>query len=388
MALTCTIDSTGISAPDFPTVLAALQDSYRGIYGQDVYLQPDSQDGQFLALLAAVVNDCNSQAIAIYNAFSPATAFGEGLSRVVKINGLQRESPSYSTATLTIGGTTGTVLQDAVATDLAGNYWAIPGQVIIPAAGTVTATAQCITLGAIQAAAGTITAIGSPTRGWQTVTNAAAATPGAPVETDAQLRQRQALSTALPSRTIMEGITGGLLDLPGVTRVRAYENATATADANGIPAYSVAFVAEGGLDQDVGNEIAAKKTPGVPTVGTTSITVTNVYGLTTPVKFYRPTPLTHWVSVALTAAAGYTSAIGTAIISAITAYANSLPIGTQLQPARLYGIVDAADPNGTAIAAATVLVSLTNGSYVATAPTVAFNQVVSMTTGNVVLSVS
>lgn len=381
-----TIDATGISAPDYPTILAALQDAYRAIYGADVYLEPDSQDGQFLALVAAVVNDSNSQAVAIYNAFSPATAFGEGLSRVVKINGLQRESASYSTAQLTIGGTTGTVLQDALAQDIAGNTWVIPGQVIIPAAGTVTATGQCATLGAITAAAGTINAIASPTRGWQTVTNAAAATPGAPVETDAQLRQRQSASTALPSRTILEGITGALLDLPGVTRVRVVENATASTDTNGIAAYTVAFVVEGGLDQDVGNTIAAKKTPGVPTAGTTSITVTNVYGLSTPIKFYRPSLLTHWVQVNLTAGAAYTSAVGTAVVAAIVAYATSLPVGSQLQPARLYGIVDAVDPAGTAIAAATVLVSLTNSSYSATAPAVAFNQVVTMTTGNVVLN--
>jgi hypothetical protein len=62
MALTATIDGTGISAPDYPSVLAQLQDLYRGIYGSDVYLEPDSQDGAFLALLALAISDVNSVA--------------------------------------------------------------------------------------------------------------------------------------------------------------------------------------------------------------------------------------------------------------------------------------------------------------------------------------
>lgn len=41
----CTIDEAGIHAPDFPTVLNWLKEQYRAIYGQDVYLENDSQDG-------------------------------------------------------------------------------------------------------------------------------------------------------------------------------------------------------------------------------------------------------------------------------------------------------------------------------------------------------
>lgn len=386
MALTATIDGTGISAPDYPSVLAQLQDLYRGIYGSDVYLEPDSQDGAFLALLALAISDVNSVAIGVYNAFSPATAFGEGLSRVVKINGIAREVSSYSSATLTLGGTAGTVVTNGLATDAANNQWVIPGVVIIPASGTVDAQAQATTVGAINAAAGAINVIASPVRGWQTVTNAAPASPGAPVESDGQLRLRQTVSTALPSRTIFEGIVGALLAVPGVTRVRGYENATALTDALGTTAYTLRFVVQGGADQDVANVIAARKTPGVLTQGSTAVTVTNVYGLSQPIRFERLSPITHYLTINITGHGSYTAATGQAILDAVTAYANALPIGQSLQINRVIGIVDAVDP--VAFDVTGVLVGISSGSQTTTNFPLLFNQAVNLPQANITLNVA
>src|SRR5260363_318444 len=84
MTLSVTIDATGIHAPSYADVLNALKAQYRAIYGPDVYLENDSQDGQWLAVLAKCIHDANSAAISVYHAFSPATAQGMGLSRMVK----------------------------------------------------------------------------------------------------------------------------------------------------------------------------------------------------------------------------------------------------------------------------------------------------------------
>ena len=50
MAL-ATIDETGLHLPDYPTVLEDVKARFRGIYGDDLYLGPDSQDGQLLRRL-------------------------------------------------------------------------------------------------------------------------------------------------------------------------------------------------------------------------------------------------------------------------------------------------------------------------------------------------
>ncbi len=104
MAITCTIDQNGITVPAYADILTYLKDAYRTIYGADVYLEPDSQDGQLLAIFAAAINDANAMAAAVYNAFSPATAQGVGLSSVVKINGIARAVASFSTVDVLIVG--------------------------------------------------------------------------------------------------------------------------------------------------------------------------------------------------------------------------------------------------------------------------------------------
>ncbi|MGA4275566.1 baseplate J/gp47 family protein [Ralstonia nicotianae] len=322
------ISEAGISAPSFSDVLDHMIAKYQGIYGSDVYLGNDSQDYQFLAAgIATPINDLNAAIIATYNGFSPATAQGANLSSVVKINGLKRNTPSNSTVDQIIVGVAGTIITNGVTEDGNGNKWNLPATVTIPPSGTITVTATCQTAGAVQASIGAVDQIATPTRGWQSVTNASAAVPGEPVETDSQMRTRQATSTALPSRTVLEGTVGAVWAISGVTRVTPYENDTSEVDANGVPGNKIYPVVEGGDATAIAQAIAAKKTPGTGTYGTTTVTVTDAYGIAHPINFYRPTYDAITCAISLKALAGYTSAIGAAIQAAVAAYINSVAIG-------------------------------------------------------------
>ncbi|WP_186121496.1 baseplate J/gp47 family protein [Burkholderia gladioli] len=322
-----TIDANGITAPTFADVYAYFQAKVQAIYGADVYIDPDSQDGQLLAMFTQAIADCNSVAIGIYNSFSPSKAVGAALSSNVKINGIQREAPSYSSADLDLVGQAGTTISNGIAKDANNYQWALPASVTIPPAGVITVTATCTTLGAIAAPAGTIDQIGTPTRGWQTVNNASDASPGAPVEPDPALRARQTVSTALPSQTVLDGIVGAVANLPGVTRYRAYENDTEVTDANGIPAKRISLVVEGGDADAIANAISVKKTPGSGTYGTTTIVATNRYGMPVPISFFRPTDAPISAVVTIRVLTGYTTATGEAIQAAIAAYVNGVDIG-------------------------------------------------------------
>ena len=86
------LDSTGFHYADYPTVLAYLQNEYRATYGQDVYLEADSQDGQSIAVRAQAMYDLMLVMALVYSSFSPITAIGDALSRNVKINGITRRS--------------------------------------------------------------------------------------------------------------------------------------------------------------------------------------------------------------------------------------------------------------------------------------------------------
>lgn len=342
MSLSAAVDASGISAPDYPTVLAGLTDGYRAIYGADAYLEPDSQDGALLAIFALALSDTNSMAIAVYNAFSPATAQGEGLSSVVRINGISRKVPSFSTADVVIVGQAGTQISNGIVLDPANGQWVINSNVTIPGSGQIVATATYSRPGAVSALAGTLAVIGTPTRGWQTVTNPIAATLGAVVESDAGLRVRQRASTALPSSSILDGMIGAVINLTGVLRLASYENDTSIADANTVPAHTVSFVVDGGDAQLIANTIAAKKAPGVGTYGTTKLTVIDVYSIPQTVNFFRPTFIPIKISVSLTILAGFTTATLNAIQAAVVAYINGLPIAAPVLLSRLYVPLDSA----------------------------------------------
>lgn len=49
------LDSTGVHYMDYPTLLEAYKTEYRAIYGADVDLDPDTQDGQWLAVQALAI---------------------------------------------------------------------------------------------------------------------------------------------------------------------------------------------------------------------------------------------------------------------------------------------------------------------------------------------
>jgi len=330
------IDSTGFHYPDYPTILATFQGKYREIYGTDVYLEADSQDGQWVAVLALALYDTLQVAAKIYNSHSPTTASGDALSRDVKKNGIRRAVATYSQVDVMVTGTAGTIITNGQAEDTLGQKWNLPASVTIPPGGSITVTATADTIGAVSASAGTITKIVTVTLGWQTVTNPSAATAGNPVETDAALRTRQTISTAIPSLSIFHGLLGAIAALTGVTRLKGYENDSDTVDGNGIPGHHLSFVVEGGDSQAIGDAIALKKTPGTGTYGTTSVTTTDSQGITNIINFYRPTVATLSVEITLTALTGYTTSIGDAIKAAMAATINALSIGEAVRLSRLY----------------------------------------------------
>jgi uncharacterized phage protein gp47/JayE len=343
--LACTISPTGISAPSYADILASLTASFQSIYGSDIYVAPDSQDGQWLATLAQIINDGNQADIATYNAYSPAYAQGTGLSSVVKINGLRRESSSNSTAVVTIIGQAGTPINNGLIGDNQnlGTQWSLPASVIIPTSGQIQVTATCTTAGNVAAAAGTLTTILTPTRGWQSVTNGSAATPGNPVEQDATLRQRQAASTSLPAQTPLQAIIANVANTAGIGRYAIYENPTGTTDSNGVPGHSIAVVAEGGNVQTIAQAIEAKKSPGTGTYGTTSETVTDPAGVPITINFFELTEIGIFVQLTVVPLTGYVTTTKTLIANAISTYLGEFAIGQDsmlgklLGPANLYG---------------------------------------------------
>ncbi|MXF49443.1 hypothetical protein GR294_23395 [Raoultella sp. Lac2] len=336
LGLSATVTAEGISAPDYQTVLATITGYFQQIYGSDAYIDPDSKDGQMVALVALAIHDANNTAIAVYNSFSPSTGIGAGLSSNVKINGITRRAATNSTVDLLLTGTVGTAITNGSVRDANRVVWNLPATVVIGSDGTVVATATCANPGAVAAVAGSVNAINTPTRGWASVTNPLAATVGVPAEKDAELRARQSQSVALPSLTPFEAVDGAIANIDGVTRHKLYENDTDNPDANGLPPHSIAAIVEGGDATKIANSLRGVKGQGVTPFGSTVIIVPDKYGSPHPVGFSRPVNVPVFVKITISPLTGYTSQVGDEIKSAVAAYINSLSIGASVLLSRVY----------------------------------------------------
>ncbi|WP_276743148.1 baseplate J/gp47 family protein [Pantoea septica] len=391
LGLSATVTASGISAPDYQTILSTITEYFQQIYGTDAYLDPDSKDGQMVALVALAVHDANNMAIQVYNSFSPSSGMTDALTRNVKINGITRKAATNSTVDVTLIGTAGTTITNGSVKDANGIIWNLPASVTIDVDGSVTVTATCATSGAVAAVAGSITKINTPTRGWTAVSNASAATVGSAAETDAQLRMRQAQSVAIPALTPFDAVDGAIANVTGVTRHKLYENDTGAVNSDGIPAHSLAAIVDGGDVTEIAQTIRGKKGQGVATFGSTTVTVPDKYDNPHAISFSRSTDVPIYVAITLKVFTGYTTQIGEQIKQAIADYINSLTIGDDVLLSRIYspanlGVVSGGNAKYYDINA--LAIGKSAGSVAASNVVIAFNESASCSTANIALTVT
>lgn len=343
------IGTAGLSIPTYSEVLSDAVAQYRNIYGQTAYLDIDSADYQYISIFALKLADAFNALQLAYNARSPLTAVGAALDGIVKVNGIARKVASASTCVVTVTGANGAVINNGIVKDIAGYLWALPATVTIGATGNANVIATCATPGSIAPAIGDVSLIATPQAGWTAVTNSTTAIVGQPIETDAQLRARQALSVAAPAITMLAGTTAQIAAVSGVARYNIIENPTNATDSNGTPAHSITCVVEGGADADIASAIYLNRGIGCYTNGSVSVTVTDVYtNASMPIRFTRPSYVPVYVSLSISALAGYTSATPVDIKNAIATYLNSLQIGQTVVLSELYGAALSVRPNANA----------------------------------------
>lgn len=389
------IDEAGLHIPTYQDIKDALVAEAKNIFGDDIYLENDSMDYEYISAVALKMYDTLNSIVYAYNSRSPVTAIGSGLDTIVKINGLKRKAASYSTCVVTLIGTPQTVIKSGVVQDISGNNWNLPSNITIPEEGEIEVSAICTVLGSVSALVGDINKIATPQLGWISVTNKVNAVLGQPVETDAQLRARQAVSTALPSQTLLEGTIAGIVSVEGVTRQRVYENDTndnSETEENpyGLPAHSITAVVEGGLDADIAEQIYIRKGVGCLTNGTTEVQVINKYDITTPIRFYRPSYVDVDITVNIKKYAGYTDNVVDSIKNNILNYLNRLNIGDNLPTSLLWNSVLIANPDLTSPIFS--IVSLTAGKHSSSQGTADietnFNEVIQGNIENIIVNVS
>lgn len=344
------VDSAGLHIPTYNDILEDMIAAMKQIYGDDIYLENDSADYQLLSIFALKQSDSLQALAYAYNARSPHTAIGTALDAVVKLNGITRKAASHSTCDVTLTGTAFTQITNGAVQDKAGIIWDLPSSVVIGSDGTLITTATCRETGAVSALVGDLDTIYTPTYGWTAVTNHAAAVQGRDVETDAELRQRQSVSTSNPSQTMLAGTKGAIAALPNVSRFAVYENDTNSSSVSednpyGLPPHSITCVVEGGTDQDIAEAIYTHKGIGCYTNGTVPVQFTDQNEYVNTIRFSRPTYKDVYVDLEVKKYTGYVSSVISQVRLAIYDYLASLTVGSDVSISMLIGVITACNPD-------------------------------------------
>lgn len=226
----------------------------------------------------------------VFNASNIDNATGFILDGTAGYNGITRLKAEKSTVILKFVGTAG--LEIPAGTEFSNTkedkIFILKDGVTLDSSGEAEAEAEAETEGDTQVTIGEINNDLSNLSGLTSVTNEAVAEVGRFLETDAELKTRQRISTETPSINLTESIRAGVLGVLGVKKAVVDNNIENTTNSRGTAANSIAIIVQGGEDEDVANAIFLRSDT-IRYDGTTTVTISGNLGKNYDIKFSRPT---------------------------------------------------------------------------------------------------
>jgi uncharacterized phage protein gp47/JayE len=297
--MTNTIDVNGITIDTLAEIVTALETAFKAIYGADIIIDSDSPDGQLINTFAQAIRDLREFEEAIYNSFDPDQAVGVNLDARVAINLIERRGGTYSTTDVSIttdravnliglDGAESPPTGIYTVQDGDGNEFYLVTSQAIGGAGTYSVAFRAAEAGAVLILQNTITSPVTILSGVTVINNPNLPTStGIDQETDAALRLRRELSTAIASVGFYESMVSNLLNINAIEYALVLENRTSSTDADGIPGHSYWIIVSGGLDADIADVIYTYRSGASGMKGSESVNVTQVDGTLFEINFDR-----------------------------------------------------------------------------------------------------
>lgn len=200
---------------------------------------------------------------------------------------------------------------------------------------------ECDVIGAITPAIGDLTDIVTTFAGWDSVSNNVPANTGREAESDTALRQRWNGSLYTRSVGMTDSIASALMTLNGVTSAYVYENSTDSTDADGRPPHSIEAVVNGGDADDIGLTIWQKKSAGIDTYGSQSVSINDSQGFPHVINYNRPIEVNVWLNIAVVEYPEETLPPNaqSLISESALAYGNTLTVGNDVILQRFMGAI-------------------------------------------------
>ena len=339
-----TVNAQGITPTSLAQYIADLGAAFQSALGSDLDLATETPQGQLIANLSLIMAQADEGVVAVGNGYSVARAQGIAQDDLVGLLGVERREATRSMVTATIAGVAGTgIPQYALAQTTAGDVFRATTAATISVGGSVAVDFEAVETGPAPAAAGALTEIVTNIVGWETVTNAAAASLGRDVETATALWGRYSRHVGRNARTSTQALEAQLLETAGVTDALVRENATGmseTEQGQVIPTRAIFSAVDGGANAAVGRTIADYKPGGAPTAGASSATVDvlNADGQqvdTIVINFRRVADLPITLTAPITVGSGFPADGLERISNGLMAYVADYHIGDPLDSTRL-----------------------------------------------------
>lgn len=293
------IGINGLVTQSLEEIRTDLTAKFKNIYGNDINLEQNSPDGQFINLLAQEKKDTLDLFTQFYNNLDPDRAIGIPQQILYKLNGLTINAYTYSyvyvdvtvTQSVTLPGLDENIENaDGVGytvRDINGNRWILANTTEI-FAGSARLSFRAAELGAVTALPNTITVMETVLLGVSGVNNAGPNyITGNQGETSAQFRQRRNQAMAVAAQGFDDAIESQMLNIENVTQCKVYDNRSAEV-VNDIPAHTVWVIVEGGTPDQIGRIIYNNLPPGIPMKGSQSVTITKTNGQLQVINYDLP----------------------------------------------------------------------------------------------------
>lgn len=293
----------GFNAKTLAEIKAALEDDFRATFGAQINLLPRSNMGQFIGIMSEPLAELWELLELLYSELSADGATGANLDNVAALTGTVRAAPTQTRVLATLVGTGLTTIPAGSIAQVSttGTRFSLVETVQIPESGTlVGAEFVAVEYGPKVCPAATLTVIGTPVAGWDSVTNPADAFfLGSDLETDAALRLRRELELRAKGNAALEPVRQRVLDSdPGaIAQAVVFQNDTDSTDGDGLPPHSIEVLVQGGDSNKIAQAILDSKAAGIQTYGTTSGSAVDSEGVTQTVYFSRPTVLNVYVTI-------------------------------------------------------------------------------------------
>ena len=260
------ITNTGVIVADTSTTLATVQQEYRDDFNDQ---ELDVETGPLARLIAAEVDQRTNVAqnnAMLANQMNPNFAGGQFFDSIFALTNGERLAAQRTTVTATLGGISGRLIPaGSAAQTVNGDRFTSQADATVGIGGTVDAVFQSDVEGVVNVAPGELTQILDSVLGWDSITNAAASTPGRPVETDGQARARRRELIALQGVSVFEAVFSNLRAVAGVRSISFRQNVDEipqTIDGVLMARNSIYACVDGGSDVDVATALLNSKTDG------------------------------------------------------------------------------------------------------------------------------